>query len=627
MRRARTRGDTSIQEGRIWSILVQMLLGLHYLHSRRVLHRDMKTANVFLTTQNQADGRLIVKIGDLGVAKLLGTGKAFAETMVGTPYYLSPELVQDQPYNGQSDLWALGIILYECCTLKRPFEASNQCALILKIVRGEYAAIPPENASSALIEITNRLLERDPSRRPSTQKLLSLPVVQQQLLGLGFDLPPDIRAAGISSGGLRTPRGESDESYGREVASPSTGLTTTGSAHVSSRLENLAKPRLVAEPTPPPQPILNSGPSSVPPKQHVRGGRVRGGGQRQVSQRAQKKPEGAMAARGAATRKASENTAASSIAYVNYGNDEKDSRGSIPSAGNWQAPVIERSNSSRPTVADLLAKQHEDRREDSESNAAKNSIESFEMVDTPALASSLDSLSLDAKNSSGEGPSTPDDAQAPPHGEVPIVGEDKGTGKMQVLGWAAQARAKREADWQSSAADVEVIDDDDEEEDYDEAYGEDWENDSDEARSELGDGDNGSDLGPADEPRRDRHEESFSALAKSTWEQCNHEIGEAEFGSLYREMTNILASTPQGGAVNDAQLDAFYRRATHACGDDRYRAQHIIFCIQKIMAAEAGLKEEREIRARGDGNADSKDELGSSRSLRASHESKDLSGY
>ena len=78
-----------------------------------------------------------MKIGDLGVAKLLETSGAFANTIVGTPYYLSPELCTDQPYRDKSDCWALGVLLYECCTLTRPFEARNQCALIMKIVNSD----------------------------------------------------------------------------------------------------------------------------------------------------------------------------------------------------------------------------------------------------------------------------------------------------------------------------------------------------------------------------------------------------------------------------------------------------------------------------------------------------------
>ena len=112
-----------------------------------------------------------LKIGDLGVARVLGTNTHFAKTCVGTPYYLSPELCTGNPYNAvrhwrhfasrmfswwltvlllrlvllcdqKSDVWALGCVLYEMCTLKHPFDASNQGALILKIVSGKYQRVP-----------------------------------------------------------------------------------------------------------------------------------------------------------------------------------------------------------------------------------------------------------------------------------------------------------------------------------------------------------------------------------------------------------------------------------------------------------------------------------------------------
>lgn len=148
MKRAKSRGSKSLPEERTWPIYLQILLGLHYIHTQRVLHRDMKTANVFLSSSSSQGGSgsgkksLRVKIGDLGVAKLLGTTASFANTVIGTPYYLSPELVQDLPYNSKSDMWALGVILYECCTLHHPFDANNQCALILKIIRGKFDPVP-----------------------------------------------------------------------------------------------------------------------------------------------------------------------------------------------------------------------------------------------------------------------------------------------------------------------------------------------------------------------------------------------------------------------------------------------------------------------------------------------------
>ena len=86
-------------------------------------------------------------------------------------------------------MWALGVILYECCTLKRPFEANNQCALIMKIVKGRFDPIPPENASAELIDVVGQLLTMDPRQRPSAHKLLSTRLIQEELQALGLPLP------------------------------------------------------------------------------------------------------------------------------------------------------------------------------------------------------------------------------------------------------------------------------------------------------------------------------------------------------------------------------------------------------------------------------------------------------
>lgn len=89
------------------------------MHGHNILHRDLKTLNIFLTKENK------VKIGDLGVAKILESLENFATSKVGTPYYLSPEVCEDRPYNDRSDIWSLGCILYEICALKHPFEAKT----------------------------------------------------------------------------------------------------------------------------------------------------------------------------------------------------------------------------------------------------------------------------------------------------------------------------------------------------------------------------------------------------------------------------------------------------------------------------------------------------------------------
>ena len=89
----------------MWKIFIQALLGLRHVHSKKIIHRDIKSLNLFF----DADDNVLV--GDLGIAKVLSPNTMFARTIVGTPYYLSPELCEDKPYNEKSDVWALGVVL------------------------------------------------------------------------------------------------------------------------------------------------------------------------------------------------------------------------------------------------------------------------------------------------------------------------------------------------------------------------------------------------------------------------------------------------------------------------------------------------------------------------------------
>ena len=112
IKKAKSKNLICLKEHVTWNIGLQIILGLYYLHKKKILHRDLKSANVLLKKDN-SQSNFSVKIGDLGVAKLLETSTAFAQTFVGTPYYLSPELCADQPYRDKSDVWALGVVLYE----------------------------------------------------------------------------------------------------------------------------------------------------------------------------------------------------------------------------------------------------------------------------------------------------------------------------------------------------------------------------------------------------------------------------------------------------------------------------------------------------------------------------------
>jgi NIMA (never in mitosis gene a)-related kinase len=157
-----------MSEDKIWKFFIQISLGLAYIHNKKILHRDLKTLNIFLTKDEK------VRIGDLGVAKVLSQS-SFARTFVGTPYYLSPEICEEKPYNEKSDVWALGCILYEMATFKHPFNATNQGALILKILRGKYDPIPNKDYSSDLRRMVDLLLEKNHFKRPSMIDIIKSP--------------------------------------------------------------------------------------------------------------------------------------------------------------------------------------------------------------------------------------------------------------------------------------------------------------------------------------------------------------------------------------------------------------------------------------------------------------------
>lgn len=163
------RSGKFIPEEKIWKFFIQICLGLHYIHSKKILHRDLKTMNIFLMKENEQ-----IRIGDLGVAKVLNQN-SFANTFVGTPYYLSPEICEEKPYNEKSDVWALGCILYEMATFKHPFNATNQGALILKILKGTFEPINTREYSLELKRTIEMLLERFYNKRPTIKDLLKNP--------------------------------------------------------------------------------------------------------------------------------------------------------------------------------------------------------------------------------------------------------------------------------------------------------------------------------------------------------------------------------------------------------------------------------------------------------------------
>lgn len=118
----------TFKEDLIWIYLKQIASGLMYIHSKQIIHRDVKGANVFLS----ADKRL-VKVGDLNVSKIAKNKLLYTQT--GTPYYASPEVWRDRPYDLKSDIWSLGCLIYEMCALRPPFTAKDMEELSLRVQR------------------------------------------------------------------------------------------------------------------------------------------------------------------------------------------------------------------------------------------------------------------------------------------------------------------------------------------------------------------------------------------------------------------------------------------------------------------------------------------------------------
>jgi NIMA (never in mitosis gene a)-related kinase len=141
---------------------------LQYLHEQGVLHRDIKGANV-LTSK---DGT--VKLGDMNVSKVANK-KGLNFTQTGTPYYASPEIWLDKPYDIKSDVWSLGCVLYEMITLYPPFQADDMRGLYKKVIKGQYRKIP-STFSNDLAAMISALLSVNPVHRPDTKAIMSFPV-------------------------------------------------------------------------------------------------------------------------------------------------------------------------------------------------------------------------------------------------------------------------------------------------------------------------------------------------------------------------------------------------------------------------------------------------------------------
>ena len=141
---------TFLPEKEVWNMFIQIVRGLQTLHDLKIVHRDIKCANLFMTKEG------VMKLGDLNVSKVAKRG--MLSTQTGTPYYASPEVWKDKPYDSKSDIWSVGCVLYEICALNPPFRSTDMNGLYKKILSGNYPPIP-NNYSNELVSMIKSLLQ------------------------------------------------------------------------------------------------------------------------------------------------------------------------------------------------------------------------------------------------------------------------------------------------------------------------------------------------------------------------------------------------------------------------------------------------------------------------------------
>lgn len=168
IRKAAERG-ARFDERTIWRYFTQLCAALQHLHQARIMHRDLKPANVLLTLQG------VVKVGDLGLGRHLSEDTMQAHSKVGTPLYMSPEVLRGEGYDWKSDVWSLGCILYELAMLRSPFksEGLNLYGLFQKISKGDYEPIPPIY-SDHMRRLAARMISLSAADRPTMDEVWSM---------------------------------------------------------------------------------------------------------------------------------------------------------------------------------------------------------------------------------------------------------------------------------------------------------------------------------------------------------------------------------------------------------------------------------------------------------------------
>jgi NIMA (never in mitosis gene a)-related kinase len=197
-------------------IFIQLVVALKYVHSRKVIHRDLKPQNIFLTRVG------VVKLGDFGVSRTLESSVDLARTRCGTPYYLSPEIWDGQAYNSQADIWSAGCVLYELCTLQKPFQGQNVNQLLVAILQSRYQPLSSRYTDD-LRSLVGRMLSQTPTDRPTAADILQLPFITARLVVMIRENQSQLETVNLMSsraGAVKTPKRKLRRRLRKKIVEP-----------------------------------------------------------------------------------------------------------------------------------------------------------------------------------------------------------------------------------------------------------------------------------------------------------------------------------------------------------------------------------------------------------------------
>jgi NIMA (never in mitosis gene a)-related kinase len=173
----KNRRNRLMSEKQVVNIAVQISLAMKHVHDRKILHRDLKSGNIFLTKSG------VVKLGDFGIARVLRNTGELASTQIGTPYFMSPEILQSKRYNSKTDIWSLGCVFFELAALKVPFNGSSMKQLVSNIVRQSTPRISSQY-SKEFCSLLYAMLAKNPKERPSINTVLAQAVMRNEITNI-----------------------------------------------------------------------------------------------------------------------------------------------------------------------------------------------------------------------------------------------------------------------------------------------------------------------------------------------------------------------------------------------------------------------------------------------------------